>query len=227
MWPPHYIVNRVFQCVSFVWSNNLLMGHMHAAHTFSSKIRQERVFQEGVQRLENSKPKHLPLTLYLCRCLPWKRNVPRPKKGTAVLQTGATVKPASREKLGKTRYSFHSFHVPSFLWKVTWMIPSTKASTSHTLVTCRSDMDNVFHLVMTQVLHFEGLRGMMILIDSWILVHHYLGFCFFIEDSLIRCQFLLSKSLRLQHLGRVSREWLEHGIGSIQINSIVELVTGS
>lgn len=169
-------VNRVFQCVSFVWSNNLLMGHMHAAHTFSSKIRQERVFQEGVQRLENSKPKHLPLTLYLCRCLPWKRNVPRPKKGTAVLQTGATVKPASREKLGKTRYSFR---VPSFLWKVTWMIPSTKASTSHTLVTCRSDMDTVFHLVMTEVLHFEGLRGMMILIDSWILVHHYLGFCCF------------------------------------------------
>jgi len=89
--------------------------------------------------------------------------VPRPKKGTAVLQTGATVKPASREKLGKTRYSFR---VPSFLWKVTWMIPSTKASTSHTLVTCRSDMDTVFHLVMTEVLHFEGLRGMMILIDS-------------------------------------------------------------
>ena len=24
-------------------------------------------------------------------------------------------------------------------------------------------MDNVFHLVMTQALHFEGLRGMMIL----------------------------------------------------------------
>lgn len=198
---------------------------MHAAHTFSSKIRQERVFQEGVQRLENSKPKHLPLTLYLCRCLPWKRNVPRPKKGTAVLQTGATVKPASREKQGKTRYSFHSFH-PSFgKWlgwslqpKLLLLIPLSPAgATWITFFTCS------WHKFCT-LRDCEGWWFLLILEFLFITI---LGFVFFIEDRRIRCQFLLSKSLRLQHLGRVSREWLEHGIGSIQINSSVELATGS
>lgn len=71
-------------------------------------------------------------------------------------------------------------------------------------------MDNVFHLVMTQVLHFEGLRGMMILEFLFITI---LGAVFSLKIVAFDASSFLSKSLRLQHLGRVSREWLEHGIG--------------